>query len=205
MQVIWHGLNCIRLEGKDVSIVLDPFSDDSGLKLSRAKADIVVLSADDGLDANAVGGEPFVIETPGEYEIRGAFIYGLPWKKEKSEGRGVLYRVNFEDLSFGHIAALDRVVPNAALEILEGVDVLFLPVGDPAQLSVKDAVEIISRIEPRVVVPMNYLTDGVKAKLQGAEPFLKELGMKSETVDKLKLVKKDLPTNDRKVYLINPS
>jgi L-ascorbate metabolism protein UlaG (beta-lactamase superfamily) len=205
MQVIWHGLNCIRLEGKDVNIVLDPFSDDSGLKLSRAKADIVTLSADEGLDADAVGGEPFVIELPGEYEIKGAFIYGVPWKKEKGQGSGVLYRVNFEDISFGHIAALDRVVPNAALETLEGVDVLFLPVGDPKQLSPKDAAEIVSRIEPRVVVPMNYAMKGLKSDLQGAEAFIKELGMKAESVDKLKLIKKDLPADDRRVYLINPS
>lgn len=205
MQVIWHGLNCIRLEGKEVSIVFDPYSANSGLKLSKAQADIVTLSVDEGLDAEAVGGEPFVIELPGEYEVKGAFIYGVPWKKEKEEGTGVLYRINVEDMSFGHIAPLDRVVPNAALETLEGVDVLFLPVGDPKQLSVKDAVEIISRIEPRIVVPMNYAMKGVKAKLEGPDAFLKELGMKAETVDKLKLQKKDLPADDRKIYLINPS
>lgn len=184
---------------------MDPFNEDSGLKLSRAQADIVTLSTEEGLDAGAVGGSPFVIDLPGEYEIKGAFIYGVPWKKEKSAGAGVLFRVNFEEMSFGHVAALDRVVPNAALEILEGVDVLFIPVGDPEQLSTKNAVEIISRIEPRIVVPVYYATKGVKAKLQGPEAFLKELGMKSETLDKLKLQKKDLPTDDRKVYLINPS
>ena len=203
MQVIWHGLNCIRLEGKDVSIVMDPFGADAG-KLPKTQTDIVTLSNED-LDPEVVGGEPFVIDVPGEYEIKGAFIYGIPWRKEKVEGKSVLYRVNFEDLSFGHLAGLDRVVPNAALETLEDVDVLFVPVGDPEQLSAKDAAEIISRIEPRVIVLMNYAAEGIKAKLTGPEAFIKELGVKPESVDKLKLIKKDLPTEDRKVYLLNPS
>lgn len=204
MQITWHGLNCVRLEGKDCTVLLDPFGDDSGLKLPRSKVDIVTLSNED-LSADDVGGEPFVIDIPGEYEKSGVFVYGVPWTKEKSEGRGVLYRVNMEDLSFGHIAALDRVVPNAALETLEGVDVLFLPVGDPNQLSVKDAVEIINRIEPRIVVPVNYAIKGLKVKLNGPEAFLKELGQKAESVDKLKLTKKDLPTDTRPVYLIEPT
>lgn len=201
MNITWHGLSCVRLEGKDAVVVVDPVDPESGLKTPRFQADIVCISSDD-MDPEAVSGEPFVVDIPGEYEAKNVFIYALPWRKEKDGSKGILYRFQVEDITVAHVAALDRVVPNAALEILEGVDVLILPIGNHDSLSVKQAAEIISRIEPRVVVGIDYAVDGLKLKRQAPEPFLKELGMKAERTDKLKLSKKDLPTEDRKIYIL---
>ncbi len=203
MQITWHGLNCLRLESKDVSVLIDPFNDDSGYKLPRAKVDIVVAHMQDSVPPE-VGGEPFVIDVPGEYEKQGVFVYGAPTKLEKTKDRATMFRINIEDLSIGHIGAADKPLTPEALEILEGVDILCIPVGNDA-LSAKDAVEIISQVEPRIVIPMDYHTKGLNEKRQGPETFLKELGSKSETVDKLKITKKDLPTDDRRVYLIERS
>ena len=186
---------------EDVSIVIDPFSADRGLKMPRSQADIVAVSQED-MDASEVPGEPFVIEVPGEYESKGAFIYGLPWKQEKSGERTVLYHLKVEDISIGHIGAIDRVPEGDVLEALEGIDVLIIPVGNEDILPAKVAAEIVNVIEPRIVVPVNYHVSGVKAKLSGPEAFLKALGGKGETTDKLKIVKKDLPTNERHVYLL---
>lgn len=204
MQITWHGINCIRIQGKDVTILMDPFSDNLGPKLPRWQADIVTASSDD-IDTNKGGVGAFIIENPGEYEIKGAFIYGLPWKKEKTGSKSVLFRVNVEGISFAHLGSLDRNVPNSALEILEDVDVLFLPVGDPDLLSVKEALEVISRIEPRIVIPISIKSKGVKKKLNTADDFIKQLGIKAETVDKLKLQQKDLPETERLVYLFEAS
>ena len=199
MQISWHGLGCIRLQGKEVTIIMDPFAEKAGLKLPSFKADIVTLSSEDATDKK-VSGQPFVIDIPGEYEMKGVFIYALPWRKQKSEENGLLFRVNIDNISIAHLGALDRVVPNVALEILEGCDILLLPVGDPNLLSPKDAVEVISRIEPRIVIPIVYKSKGVKITLQGPEAFYKELGATPEKVDKLKIQKKDLPVEERKVY-----
>lgn len=201
MQITWHGLNCIRIQGKDVSIILDPFSDKEGLKLPRWQADIVAVSSED-LDTSKGGKDVFVIDTPGEYEIKGAFVYGLPWRKEKKDGTSVLYRLNLEGISIGHLGGIDRVIPSVALETLEGVDILFLPVGDPDLLAVKDAVEVIARIEPRIVIPMSFACKGIKKKLSAPDPFYKELGLKHEVVDKLKVTERDLPDTERLVYQI---
>lgn len=193
MQITWHGLNCLRLEGKEAALLTDPFTEKSGLKLPRSKTDIVTVSGE-GLAADDVSGEPFIIDVPGEYEKMGVFVYGLPWKQSKSESKSVLFRVNMDDISFAHIAAADKPLTPDVLETLEGVDVLCLPTEETA-LSPKDAAEIINQIEPRVVV------------LMGDKPqaLLKEAGAKAETVDKLKLIKKDLPTDDRRFYIIERS
>ncbi len=201
MNIYWHGLNCLRLEGKDCTVLLDPFGPESGLKLPRSKVDIVAASSEDAA-AEDVSGEPFIIDVPGEYEKMGVFIYGLPWKNDKTGKRSALFRVNMEDISFGHIGTADKPLTSEAMEMLEGVDVLCLPVGNEEGLSVKDAVDIVNDVEPRIVIPMDYAASGVKLKRKGPEAFLKELGLKPETVDKLKLAKKDLPVDQRLVYLI---
>lgn len=201
MQITWHGFQCVRLQGKDVTVVMDPFGPESGLKLPRLQADIVTLSQED-LDPEQVSGEPFVVEVPGEYEVKGAFIYGLPWKRSADGAKSVLYRVQLEDLSIGHIGSIDAIPSGDVLETLEGVDVLIISVGDESVLPAKVAAEIVNIIEPRIVLPVNYQVDGVKAKRSGPEAFLKEMGIKPETVDKLKLTKKDLPANERRVYLL---
>lgn len=195
MQITWHGLNCLRLESKDTAVLTDPFSDEAGLKLPRSKVDIVTASTEN-LATENVSGEPFIIDVPGEYEKGGVFVYGLPWKNTKTGDKGVLYRINIEDISIGHIAAADKPLTQDVLETLEGIDVLCVPVGN-TDLSAKDAVEIINQVEPRIVILMGY--DGKP------DAFLKEMGAKAETVDKLKLIKKDLPTDDRRVYMIERS
>lgn len=182
---------------------MDPFGEDSGLKLPRSKVDIVTLS-NEALSADDIGGEPFVIDVPGEYEAKGAFIYGMQHKTKDGQ-QVVIYRVNLEDISIGHVAGLDSTPSGDLLEMLEGVDVLFVPSGGDLGVTPALAAELVNTIEPRIVVPVDYHVSGSKAKRSGPEAILKELGAKPETVDKLKLVKKDLPTDDRRVYLIEQS
>lgn len=187
-----------------MTILMDPYSDKAGPKLPRWQADIVTASSE-SIDTNKGGAAAFVIDTPGEFEIKGAFIYGVTWKKEKTGEKSVLFRVNVDGVSIAHLGSLDRNVPNIALEVLEDVDILFLPVGDPDLLSVKEAVEVVSRIEPRIVIPISIKSKGIKKTLSDPDTFIKQLGIKSEKVDKLKLQKKDLPETERLVYIISAS
>jgi L-ascorbate metabolism protein UlaG (beta-lactamase superfamily) len=204
MQITWHGLNCARLQGKDVSVIIDPFQDKVGPKLPRWQADIVLVSSEE-LDESKGGKDSFTIAEPGEYEIKGTFVYGVNWKQEKGAGNTVLFRANVDGISVGHLGGLDRVVPNATLETLEGVDILLLPVGDPNLLSATEAVEVISRIEPRIIIPMSIPAKGFKQKLESPEKFYKELGKNPEVVDKLKITQKDLPEAEQLLYQIELS
>lgn len=200
MQLTWHGLNCFRLQGRDATVTMDPPNKKSGLEFARFQSDIVILSSDE-VSSGPFSGNPIVIDTPGEYEVKDTFVYGLPWRKEKSTGQSVLYRINMEGVSIGHLGGLDRVIPNNALEILEGCDVLLLPVGNKDLLTAQEAVEVIARIEPRIIIPMDYATKGLKVKRETPAAFIKELGLKAQTVNKLKFSKKDLPTDQRVLYL----
>lgn len=199
MQITWHGLNCIRIKGKEVSVIIDPYTDKNGPKLPGWQADILAISSSD-LDDSKGGKEAFLIKNAGEYEVKGVFVYGRQWKREKQEEPSVLYRFNLEDVSIAHLGGIDRLAQNTDLQLFEGVDVLCIPVGDAEGLSIKDAAEIVARIEPRIVIPMSVSAKGFKQKLESIDTFMKEIGKKAETVDKLKVSRKDLPESEQLYY-----
>jgi hypothetical protein len=63
--------------------------------------------------------------------------------------------------------------------------------------------ETIQAIEPRVVVPLMHHVEGVKQKLGTADAFCKELGVcRRENVNKFKIARKDLPTEDLLVAVL---
>lgn len=203
MQITWHGLNCVRIQGKEATIVIDPLVESSGLKNPKWQPDLV-LSSTDEIAKVKTAPSAFHIMTAGEYELKEAFVYALDWKKSKEgeKGKNRIFRVNLEGVAYGHLGGCDGVLDSKELEIFEGCDVLIVPVGNPDQMSVKDAVENVARIEPRIVIPVDINVKGLKVKRETVDAFIKELGIKAEETDKLKLSNKDLPVDQREVYVL---
>lgn len=198
MYITWHGNDCIRLMGKDISVLIDPPTEESGLKVTRLQADILVATKKDSAEVK-VSGNPFVIDIAGEYEKSGVFVYGRQWKAKDGAVR-VAYLIKMEDISLGVLSAADGDLQTDAQDLIEGADILFLPVGDKDRLSAKQAAEIVNILEPRIVIPVGVKTKGSKMNFDSPDAFFKELGQKPEQTDKLKLTQKDLPTDERAVY-----
>jgi hypothetical protein len=77
MQIFWHGFSCIRIEAthgdQQASLVTDPYSNETGLRFPRTLApDIVALTHEDDkrFPTDAFTNEPFIVRTPGEYEVK---------------------------------------------------------------------------------------------------------------------------------------
>lgn len=216
MQIQWLGQSCFKIQsknnGQEITIITDPYDDDIGLKSLKLQADIVTISHNhhDHNNLDAVGDDTFIISTPGEYETKGVFIYGLPAYHDSQEGkeRGniVIFKINTEDISLVHLSDLGHDLSDELLDKIGNVDILLLPVGGTYTIDAKKASEIVSAIEPRIVIPMHYQIPGLKLKnkLDSVENFLKESGLPSETMDKLKIAKKDLPQDETKVIILNP-
>lgn len=201
MVISWLGDAGIRLQTKDAVLVIDPPSSDTGFRASKQAADIVAITTKTGRDPKAVGGEPMLLDLPGEYERKNIFVYGVGLP---SEAHHVHWRVEAEEMSFGHLGNLQHALENGELARLEGVDVLFVPVGGGDVLTPARATELISQIEPRVVVPIQYKVAGGKANYGTLEAFLKDMGAKhSEPITKWKIQKKDLPAEDTQVVILN--
>lgn len=199
MQISWLGDAGIKLQFKDTVVLIDPPSS----RPVRQAAQIVALTTKEDRDWKSVGGDPFLIDTPGEFERAGVFVYGL---HVPSELACLHFRVEADDLSFGHLGNLDHRLENGELASLEGVDVLFVPVGGKGVLTAAQATELITQIEPRIVIPIQFQATGLKTSYDPVEPFLKACGAKSvETVEKFKVEKKSLPVDDTQTVVLMPS
>jgi hypothetical protein len=207
MQISWNGLSCFELKAKTASgeavLVLDPYENNTGLRFPRTvEADMVAVSHNQphANNTSGVGGNPFIISTPGEYEVKGVFVYGISADRktgEKNDKKNMIFRIEAEQMSLAHLGALDRELTNPELEKLENIDILMIPVGGGRVMDPKIASLVISQVEPRVVIPMNHAVPNVKEKAASIEDFCKELGTcRREDASKLKIAKKDLPEED---------
>ena len=209
MHITWLGQACFKIEVKshneEVIILTDPFDPEkTGLKLPRTLvADLVLKTSPDSAYPveGREGKKPLVISGPGEYEMKGVFVYAIPLKHNSGSGEYIL-RLEAEDMVLVHTGGLNHVPEEVELQEIEGLDVLMAPVGGGEALDGKKAAELVSELEPRLVIPMLYKTEGLKPKLDGVEPFLKAVGAKSETLPKLKLTRKDLPSDDMRVVVL---
>ncbi|MCH7492549.1 MBL fold metallo-hydrolase [Patescibacteria group bacterium] len=211
MYITWHGQACFKIQGKETVIITDPYENKIGLKLPRLNGAIVTVSHDhyDHNNITAIGGDPFVISIPGEYEVQGIFIQGLTsWHDNKEgadRGKNTIFIFEIEEIKIAHLGDLGTTLSDQQLEKLERIDILLIPVGGTYTIDAKQAAAVVSQIEPRIVIPMHYKIPGLNIKLQNAEPFCNEMGVKkNEAEDKLKITKKELPAEETKVILLKP-
>jgi L-ascorbate metabolism protein UlaG (beta-lactamase superfamily) len=211
MEIAWHGYSCFRLtERNSVSIVTDPFDKSIGLTTPRLKADVVTISHEaPGYSNSDIVNGVRTITGPGEYEIGGAFITGVNTSSTKQETDSetfinTVYVIDYESASVCHLGDINTIPSQTQIEALGTVDVLLVPVGGGKGLNAAQAAEIISLIEPSIVVPMHYRTGNIKAKLDPLSRFLKEMGLgKINPEPNLKVVKSSLP-EETQVRVLDP-
>jgi len=213
MEILWYGLSCFRFIERGLgSVVTDPYGSTSGLPDLKLRADIVTVSFNDDLHNNekAVRGSRRVITGPGEYEIGGVFITGLSiTRKKESRTNGnqsnTVYVFDFENLRIVHLGALSYVPSQAQIENLGAVEIALVPVGGNGVLTPSQASEVISLIEPSVVIPMHYKTSKEAVKVGTVTPFLKEMGIASlEPLPSLKVTQSGL-SEETQVVLLDPT
>ena len=210
MTLSWLGHSCFRLEGKEASLLTDPFSKEIGLRVPRIKDQVVLLTHDHYDHANTEGAEPgtMIIRNPGEYEVKGVYIQGIPSFHDNAGGaeRGpnTIYCIKFEEVVFCHLGDLGQeVLDEKQLDFLGDVDVLMIPVGGKYTIGAKEAVKIIGQIEPKIIIPMHYKVPDLKIDIEPVDKFLKEIGLVPEKLDKLKVSTKTLPQEEMKLVLLN--
>jgi L-ascorbate metabolism protein UlaG (beta-lactamase superfamily) len=210
MEIIWYGLSCFRLTERGLaSVVTDPFDHRvTGYEALKLKADIVTISHDapGHNNANSIRGKSLVITGPGEFEIGGVFITGVQTngypKRSPDELRNTLYVFDFDGLTVAHLGDLRRIPSQAEIEALGNVHVALVPVGGGGGLTPTKAVEIVSLLEPGIVIPMHYYIPGSNLKLGPVSKFLKEMGVaKIDPQPSLKISLSSVPEDTRVVVL----
>jgi L-ascorbate metabolism protein UlaG (beta-lactamase superfamily) len=211
MEIFWYGHSCFRLSERGyASVVTDPYDSQAvGYEPLKLKADIVTIShnAPGHNHLDAVKGVEHRITSPGEYEIGGVFITGIQTnsngKKEAVVPRNTLYVFDYDGLTIAHLGDIDRVPTQTEVEDLGSVDVALVPVGGGGSLNASRAAEMISLLEPSLVIPMHYAIPSTKADLEPLAKFLKEMGLKeADHMPSLKVASaSSLPEETRVVVL----
>jgi L-ascorbate metabolism protein UlaG (beta-lactamase superfamily) len=168
LDVTWLGHGCFRLRGRGAAVVTDPYPPSLGPRLPRLEADLVTVSHQHPNHAyiRAVGKEPFIIDGPGEYEVAGVTVQGLPTyhdaRQGELHGRNTVYVIELDEVRVCHLGDLGHSLEADMLEALGKVDVLLVPVGGGSTLEAAGAAEVARQVEPRVVIPMHYALPAVK-------------------------------------------
>jgi L-ascorbate metabolism protein UlaG (beta-lactamase superfamily) len=199
------------MNGRDITVVLDPFSPShTGLKLpANLSADVVTISHQhkDHNFLSGVSGQPFVIDMAGEYEIGGLFIDGVDSDHDQQggakRGHNLIFRLGFSDLVVTHLGDLGSTLEAKQLERLAGTDILLVPVGGYYTLDAKQAIEVINQIEPKIVIPMHYKLPGLSFNLAAVDDFVKAIGLAPIYEDKLKVVRRDLDSENLQLIILS--
>lgn len=209
MEISFVGHSCFRLKGKDSAVVTDPYDPNAvGLKLPKLAADIVCLSHShpDHANSGAIEGSLYTISGPGEYEIKGVNIVGVGTfhddKNGEQRGKNTVYNITIDGINVAHLGDIGHNLSSEQMEELGSVDILLVPVGGVYTVDAHLAAKIVAELEPKIVIPMHYQTEGLKYQLDGVEKFLKEMGNENiAPVAKLSITREKLPEETSVVVL----
>jgi L-ascorbate metabolism protein UlaG (beta-lactamase superfamily) len=207
MEISWLGHSCFQLRGKNVSLITDPFSPQLGRSLGKVSAPIVTISHNHPGHNYAVGvdGDPRVVRGPGEYEISDVLITGVASyhddKHGQELGRNTIYIIHMDDLVICHLGDLGHILQEEQLEEVADADLLLVPIGGQHTINATQAAEVISQVEPHIVIPMHY-SPTIGDAANPLDKFCREMGIEAVNPQpKLSITRSALPAEAQVVIL----
>ena len=180
MDVTWLGQSCFRLRGKSAAVVTDPYPPALGPRLKLDANLVTVSHGHEGHSHVPAVRDAYVVEGPGEYEVAGVAVLGVPTYHDASRGTehglNTVYVIELDDVRVCHLGDLGHTLDDRVTEAIGNVDVLLVPVGGSRSLDGARAAEVVRQLEPRYVVPMHYAHPAIRRELAPVERFLKEMG-----------------------------
>jgi L-ascorbate metabolism protein UlaG (beta-lactamase superfamily) len=207
MIITYLGGEFVKVQFGDTTLAFNPVSKDSSLKTAKFGADIVLSSLNhpdmNGVDQVSFGDKKaFAVTGPGEFEIKGVFIKGLASGSNYDGEKRIntIFTVALEGMNICFLGAInDAELPKEAEEAIDGVDILFVPIGGNGVLDPAKAYKLAVSIGPKIIIPIHYGDIGGKDSLKA---FLKEAGENPKPEAKLTLKKKDLEGKDADVVVL---
>jgi len=217
MELKYLGHSSFLIKTKTAKIVTDPFDPGMvGLKFPKTEADIVTISHghkdhNQFKNVSGINGiNPLMIDMPGEFEKMGIRIFGFQTYHDKTNGseRGenIMYKFESEGMSLLHCGDLGMIPEESFLETIGEVDVLLVPVGGFYTINSDEAVSLVKKIEPSVVIPMHYKTEksskDFAEKLTEVSEFTKKFGLDNPVTVPKFVYKKEETEQEMKVIVL---
>lgn len=194
MQIKFHGNSCFSIKEGDFVLVMDPIE---GMKMEKTNA-VTMSSPVNPFKAPSPETKRF--NWPGEYEVAGVYVMGIPsfhnTKDSAQQEDNTVFKIDCGGLRLCHLGRLGAKPTPDQLEQIGDVDILFVPVGEDGTIDAKKAKEVIEQVEPRVMIPMLYTEASLAT-------FLKEMGaVNSERLDAFSVKRSELPEEMSKVVVL---
>jgi len=220
MELTWFGRTCVRMRGRDAVVVADPFPAIVGPTGRGITGDIVTFShpddtpppktrtkarvARDGTTVLPTSLEQaFVLDGPGEYEVRDILVTGVRTYRDDAKGqergRQTAFVIEVDGVQTIHLGEIGHLLTEEKLGDIGSVDVACVPVG--GSLAANRAAELIAQLDPRIVVPMPVCEDEGACEEALAKFFHEMGGEAGATVARLSVTPTSLPSEVTTVRL----
>jgi L-ascorbate metabolism protein UlaG (beta-lactamase superfamily) len=206
----WFGHNCFRIKSRDAAVITDPVDRSTGYAMAKQNANIVSISNYDGPNANTgvVRPEFQIVDGPGEYEMEDVFVTGvrtfLDDERTEKKQFNTAYLFEMDGFVICHLGDIGKVPNSEQTELLAQADILLVPIGGANGLSQEQAAEVVSLLEPKVLIPMQYRTEIGDKGLLAVDTFAKLLGVElPQPLDKYSPRQADL-NEAMEIVLLNP-
>jgi len=181
LKIRWHGHACFEITD-DQTIITDPHDGKSiGIPTPSVTGDIVLISHNH-YDHNSVKTvekeNTKIINETRKRTLDSVSIKGYSSYHDENQGakRGenIIFKFTVDAITFCHLGDLGHQLDDQLAKNLEGIDVLFIPIGGTYTLDATGAWDIINYIKPSVVIPMHYKIEGLSLPIAGVDPFLQQ-------------------------------
>jgi len=219
MEMTWYGRTCVRLRGRDAVVVADPYQSVVGPTGRGITGDIVTFSHPD--DAPVARGKPkgklsrdgttlipssldaaFVLDGPGEYEVKEVLVTGVRTYRDDAKGaehgKGVSFVVEVDGVHTIHLGEIGHLLSEEKLADIGEIDIACVPIG--GALSPTKAASLMAQLDPKIVVPMTLCEDD-KDCAEALAKFFHEMGAEPVTQPKLSVTSTSLPAETITVLL----
>lgn len=210
MNITWLGHSCFKIETGGKTLVTDPYDPKIGLTLPKdLAADIVTVSHQhfDHSYTAAVGGEPKVVNQPGQYEIGGTLITGVSTfhdnKQGAERGANIVFVIESEGIRIVHLGDLGQLLSEEQIKEIGRTDILLVPVGGHYTIDPVEAKAVVDQLDPKIVVPMHMKRAGVDSPLAGVEEFVKIMSIEHGYRESLRITAGELASKFRKLVLLS--
>ena len=217
MEVTWYGRTCIRLRGRDAVVVNDPYQSIVGPTGRGITGDIVTFSHPDDRPLPKAKGtvsrdgstflpssldQAFVLDGPGEYEVKDVLVTGVRTYRDDArgaeQGKGVAFAVEVDGVHTIHLGEIGHLLTEEKLSDIGSVDIACIPLG--GALTPTRAAELVAQLDPKIVVPMPLCDDEADCD-EVLKKFFHEMGAEPVTQPKLSVTPTSLPNETTAVLL----